>query len=84
VLGAYDDYGIEFCRTFKSQCKHPAPNIWQVSNVDPEKLVRFWLAILWRFSISSLPEAALIQLGPYETRECRVLGYFLAARDVRW
>ena len=68
ALGVYDDYGIEFCRTFKSQCKHPAPNIWQVCDVVPDKLVKFWLAILWRFSISSLPEAALIQLGPYENQ----------------
>jgi hypothetical protein len=73
VLGAYDNYGIEFCRTFKSQCKHPAPNIWQISNVDPEKLVRFWLSILWRFSISNLPEAALVQLGPYENKIQEIL-----------
>jgi hypothetical protein len=66
ALGLYDDYGIDFCRNFKTSCRHPASNIWQVSPVDGDKLVRFWLAILWRFSVSSLPEAALVKLGPFE------------------
>ncbi|MDR3514712.1 MAG: hypothetical protein P4M00_02770 [Azospirillaceae bacterium] len=36
--------------------------------VDSDKLVKFWLAILWRFGISSLHEAEAIRLGPYEDR----------------
>jgi|SRR5271166_314704 len=68
ALGAYDDYGIEFCRTFAAKCTHPEPNIWRVRHVDGDKLVRFWLAILWRFSISTLHEATLVKLGPFEDR----------------
>ena len=68
ALGAYDDYGIAFCREFAARCSHPAPDIWQVRDVDADRLVRFWLAILWRFSLSHLPEAAKVTLGPYEDR----------------
>lgn len=66
ALGSYDDYGIEFCRTFSSKIQHPAPNIWRVRDVDGDRLTRFWLAVLWRFAVSTLPEAALVRLGPYE------------------
>lgn len=66
ILGVYDKYGIEFCRTFNSHITHPAPNIWRISEVNSEKLVKFWLSILWRFSISCLPEAKDVKLGPYE------------------
>ena len=68
ALGHYDDYGIAFCRQFGARCDHPAPSIWHVPDVDGDRLVRFWLAILWRFSLSSLPEAAKVTLGPYEDR----------------
>jgi hypothetical protein len=67
-LGAYDDYGIAFCRDFAARCSHPAPDIWRVRDVDADRLVRFWVAILWRFSLSCLDEAAKIKLGPYEDR----------------
>ena len=67
-LGVYDDYGVSFCRDFAARCRHPAPNIWQVSDVDADRLVRFWLAILWRFSVSRLPETSKVRLGPYEDR----------------
>jgi hypothetical protein len=67
AFGLFDDYGIDFSRNFVRHCRHPAPNIWQITPVDSDKLVRFWLAILWRFSVSDLPEAALVDLGPYES-----------------
>src|SRR5215469_18157516 len=38
ALGLYDDYGIDFCRNFKTSCHHLAPNIWQVSP---------WMATSW-------------------------------------
>jgi len=65
-LGPYDTYGVGFCRTFASRVKHPAPNIWRISDVDGDLLTRFWLAVLWRFGVSTLPQAALVRLGPYE------------------
>jgi hypothetical protein len=68
ALGGYDNYGIEFCRTFHNRCSHPAPNIWCVRNVDGDQLARFWLAALWRFGVSNLPEAAEVKLGPFQDR----------------
>jgi hypothetical protein len=68
ALGAYDDYGIEFCRSFQSKCQHPARNIWRVHDVDGDLLTKFWLAILWRFGVSQLREASLVRLGPFEDR----------------
>ena len=66
MLHPYDTYGIEFCRTFSSKALLPAPNIWRVCGVDGDQLTRFWLAVLWRFSVSALPEAAEVRLGSYE------------------
>jgi hypothetical protein len=66
ALGIYDAYGIEFCRTFPARVQHVTPNTWRVRDVDGDLLSRFWLSVLWRFAVSTLPETALVQLGPYE------------------
>jgi hypothetical protein len=68
ALGDYDRYGTEFCRNFLARCQHVIPNMWEVYGADTNKLAKFWLAILWRFSISNLPQATNIKLGPYEYR----------------
>lgn len=66
VLGAYDRYGTEFCRSFGTKSQHVIPDVWELYDVDTEALVKFWLAILWRCSISSLPQTANLMLGHYE------------------
>lgn len=66
MLNPYDTNGIEFCRSFSSKAQHPAPNVWHVRGVDGDQLTRLWLAVLWRFSVSTLPETAMVRLGPYE------------------
>jgi hypothetical protein len=68
VLGRFDAYGIEFCRTFNSRVSASANGIWQVPAVNSDMLVKFWLGCLWRFSISTLPQAAKVNLGPFEDR----------------
>jgi hypothetical protein len=68
ALGPYDDYGIEFCRNFRARHRDHDPNGWSVANVDGDQLARFWLAVLWRFSLSTRPETAMVQLGPFEDR----------------
>lgn len=73
ILGAYDNYGIRFCRTLSLAARAPAPDVWHVPNLDGDKLVRFWLAILWRFAVSTLPEAAGVTLGPFEPQVRDVL-----------
>jgi hypothetical protein len=49
--------------------------MWEVYSVDTAKLVKFWLAILWRFSISNLPQTTNIKLGTYEDRIRDILFY---------
>jgi len=66
ILGDYDNYGIQFCRTFAKAATAPAPDIWHVAGIDGDKLARFWLANLWRFAISNLPEARGVTLGALE------------------
>jgi len=66
ILGDYDNYGIQFCRTFANTATAPAPDIWHVAGVDGDKLTRFWLASLWRFAISNFPEAQGVTLGVFE------------------
>jgi len=67
-LGPYDTYAIEFFRTFRARCQHPAPNIWRVHGADGDQLTRFWVAVLWRFGVSRLREAGLVNLGPFADR----------------
>jgi hypothetical protein len=66
ILGDYDNYGIQFCRTFAARAAWPMPGIWEVSGIDGDMLTRFWLASLWRFGISNLPEARGVTLGVLE------------------
>jgi hypothetical protein len=66
ILGEYDHYGIQFCRTFAAKATWPMPGIWEVAGIDGDKLTRFWLASLWRFGISNLPEALGVTLGAVE------------------
>ncbi len=72
-LGNYDDCGIEFCRNFPKHHVDPKPRIWKVKGVDGDRLVRFWLACLWRFSVSTIDEARLVKLGPFEERIREIL-----------
>ncbi|HUB14529.1 MAG TPA: hypothetical protein VMB34_21445 [Acetobacteraceae bacterium] len=75
ALGDYDRYGTEFCRSFLTRSQHAIPNMWEVYGVDSSKLVKFWLAILWRFSISNLLQTTNIKLGAYEDRIRDILFY---------
>ena len=65
-LGNYDKFGIEFCRSFGKTHQALTTAIFRISPVDTDRLARFFLAILWRFSISKVPEAKHVSLGPFE------------------
>lgn len=66
ILGDYDSYGIQFCRTFAKTATAPLPDTWHVANIDGDKLARFWLASLWRYAISNRQEAQGVTLGSRE------------------
>ena len=71
ALGIYDQYGVEFCRAFEVSAVRKNGG-WEVDDVDSDRLLKFYLSVLWRSSISSRPECLAVKLGPYEN----------AARDV--
>ena len=78
-LGRFDDYAVEFCETFLKRQKpysdlgFQVPNADTDPNADTELLRKGILAILWRASISALPECGGVSLGSYEQKARDVL-----------
>jgi hypothetical protein len=66
ILGEYDKFGVEFCRTFATRRAQPAPAIFRISPADTEKVVKFFASLIYRYSLSSLQEAARVNLGSFE------------------
>lgn len=70
VLGPLDTYGVEFLRAVDQYHLHaPAPNGARLASrpgADPVRLKSFLLSVLWRSTVSRLPEFAGVSLGPFE------------------
>jgi hypothetical protein len=66
ILGEYDNFGVEFCRTFATRAQFPADAIFLISPADTEKVVKFFASLIYRYSLSSLQEAARVNLGSFE------------------
>lgn len=77
LLGNYDQY---VCERFKKENLKVRPVLlsdgWAVDengrsvcfelpDVEPEKLVKFVLSVLWRAHLSARPEAKVVKLGPH-------------------
>ena len=65
ILGSYDDYAIEICRTFEKRSTK-FDHLFLMRDVDGDKLAKFALAVLWRASISARDEFKKVDLGPYQ------------------
>ena len=65
-LGDYDKFGIQFCRTFIQNHQLIDHATFHIPSADTDSVVKFFLSILWRFSISTIPEATKIRLGPFQ------------------
>lgn len=72
-LGRFDDYLVDFCRTFLKRQKPLSKSGFQVHDVDADLLRKGILAILWRASISQRPECKRITLGPFELKARDIL-----------
>ena len=72
-LGAFDDYGVEICKTFPDRHRRVPGDIFEVDNFDGNKFCKFVLAVLWRASISNKPAFDRVELGPYEPLAREVL-----------
>ena len=72
-LGAFDSYAVTFCRTFEQNREMINGDMFRIAPVDTDRLVRFAVSVCWRYSISTRPEAANIQLGPFEDEFRQIL-----------
>ncbi len=66
MLHASDTYGVEFCREFYSHRKALGHGSFLVGPINSNFLVRFALSVVWRFAVSTRPEAGLVDLGDFE------------------
>jgi hypothetical protein len=64
-LGVFDNYALQFCKSFKQEHKLVRPGVFELADVDGDTFAKFVLAVLWRASISSRPDYANVSLGPY-------------------
>ena len=65
-LGKYDTFGIALCRNFPTTHQRVDAETFCIPSVDTDSVVKFFLSMLWRFSISTIAEAQKIALGPYQ------------------
>ena len=75
-LSIADDYGYElFCKRSDQHVPHKRDGsilYYTVEDVDSVLLHRFLVSMLWRFSISTIPFANLIALGPHEEQARKI------------
>ena len=66
LLGAGDDYGVDFCRTWRKRAKRrPDDRALEIANPDPDKLVHFAYGVIWRHVHCESGRAFGLELGPY-------------------
>ncbi|WP_373503108.1 hypothetical protein [Aestuariivirga sp.] len=46
---------------------------FELPDIDPQRLVKFVLSVLWRAHLSSRPEAKVVKLGPHADRILAIL-----------
>ncbi len=63
-LGILDGYAIKICRDF-SKLAVKSGAFYEMPDVDGDLLGKFFLSIIWRASLSTRPNFAEIDLGPY-------------------
>jgi hypothetical protein len=75
--GLNDDPAFEFLKASSSSPQNIVTDginaYFEMEGVDCDLLCGFVLSILWRYSISTLPDASEVRLGPYQDRAREVL-----------
>lgn len=66
-LGRFDAYGVRFCRSFKQMLERGLREI-RVRNSQPQLLVGFATACVWRMAVSRSDHRPERLLGPYANR----------------
>jgi hypothetical protein len=71
-LGNFDDYGksvlVDKIHDFVGFTKYGITAGWNINECDSSRLNKFFLAVLWRASISNRPFFRRVKLGPYEDK----------------
>ena len=70
IFGPHDDFGqnvlIKRMNDYEDIFDGSELKAYRMYNVDGEKFKRFLLSVLWRASISTLPQYSMVSLGPHE------------------
>lgn len=67
IIGGGDDYAIRICRTVEVELSDkPDQKVFSIPNRDPERLMHFIYASVWRHAVSSRTEKSKLELGRYE------------------
>lgn len=69
----YDEYALNVCRSFEEKHIELRENVFELADVDGDRFAKFVLSLLWRGSISSLPDYSSVKLGQYENMTRDVL-----------
>jgi hypothetical protein len=64
-LSAFDDYGVQFVRSFRSDSIPVGKKGFEVENPNPRHLQMFLLSLIWRKDLSNRAKGQHSQLGPY-------------------
>jgi len=78
-LGVFDDYALQVCRNFNANYRDVdekvfnMPDVFEMPEIDGETLALFFLAVIWRASISTRPNFRVVEIGPYEDKARDVL-----------
>lgn len=62
----FDDYASSVCRRFNAAVQQDETEKFEIDNLDGDRFAKFILSVLWRASISRLPDYGDVRLGPYE------------------
>lgn len=69
-LGAVDTYGFKILgqkqKDYEQHNKSGKLLYYTLNNVDTNLLRRFLVSVLWRFSVSNIPFANMVSIGPHE------------------
>ena len=72
VFGSHDDFGqsvlIRRAPEFSPIVDGSKPVGFQLNDVDGERFKRFLVSVLWRASVSTLPQFSMAGIGPHEVR----------------
>ena len=65
MFGTADDYAIELCRRIGEARQTPGGSAYEIANPNPNLLVRFACATVWRQTVSGDGRELDLDLGPY-------------------